>query len=74
MRVLLSTNQVKSQTRKTGRGRERFFKTGSKKGKRCSDGYPPAEGRIEQSQRNSSKKNNIIFSLKTEEEEEEEEE
>lgn len=31
-----------------------------------SSGYPPAEGRVEHSQRNSSQENYIIFSLQTE--------
>ncbi len=33
------------------------------KSSRCSSGYPPAEGRVEHSQRNSSQENYIIFSL-----------
>ena len=32
---------------------------------RCSSGYPPAEGRVEHSQRNISQENYIIFSLET---------
>lgn len=32
---------------------------------RGSSGYPPAEGRVEHSQRNSSQENYIIFSLQT---------
>lgn len=36
---------------------------GTEKGGRSSSGYPPAEGRVEHSQRNSSQENYIIFSL-----------
>lgn len=43
--------------------RERRKPTVLLKRGRCRSGYPPAEGRVEHSQRNSSQENYIVFSL-----------
>lgn len=55
--------RTKQKKRKSERDKLIFCST--KKGERCSSGYPPAEGRVEHSQRNSSQENYIIFSLET---------
>ena len=74
-------NNPNAQTDKAETGkmkkREREKRWVVLKGGRCRSGYPPAEGRVEHSQRDSSQENYIIFSLQgrtgtTEEEEEEE--
>lgn len=49
------------------KGRE--SQTFTRKGGRCSGGYPPAEGRVEHSKRNSSQEHYIIFSLERERQE-----
>lgn len=60
------TTCTDEQSRKREKVREKkLIFCSTKKGERCSSGYPPAEGRVEHSQRNSSQENYIIFSLET---------
>lgn len=53
------------QNRKSEKQREENKLSVVLKRGRCSSGYPPAEGRVEHSQRNISQENYIIFSLET---------
>lgn len=69
---MLDTTGIDEQSIKRGgkKAREKNKLNSAKKKKkekrgRCSSGYPPAEGRVEHSQRNSSQENYIIFSLET---------